>query len=81
MNDYFCSTGNDLASGLPDKPNPLLNGDYSANMRGATFRFKEINPQDVNRAIGKFSPSKSFGVDMISIHFHDLEQLHRCTRQ
>ena len=69
MNDYFCSIGNDLASKIPDKPNPLLNGDYSVNMNGAAFCFKEINPQDVSKAISEFKSSMSFGVDMISIYF------------
>ena len=68
MNDYFCSM-NDLASKLPDKPNPLLNGDYSVNMNGAAFCFKEINPQDVSKTISEFKSSTSFGVYMISIYF------------
>ena len=38
-------------------------------MNGATFLFKEINPQDVSKAIGKFKPSKRFAVDMVSICF------------
>ena len=69
MNDYFCSIGNDLASEIPDKQNPLLNRDYSVNMNSAAFCFKEINPQDVSKAIGEFKSSTSFGVDMISIYF------------
>ena len=69
MNDYFCSIGNELAIEIYDKPIHLLNRDYSVNMRGATYRFKEINPQDVSSTIGKFRSSTSFGVDMISTYF------------
>ena len=43
MNGYLCSISNDLTSELRHKPNPLLNGDYSVNMSGATFRFKGID--------------------------------------
>ena len=69
VNDYFCSLSNAFANEIPDKLNPSPNGDYSVNMSCATFRFTEINPQDVSRAIGKFKSSKSFGVYMISIKF------------
>ena len=69
MNEYFCSIGNELTNAIPDKPNPLLNGDYSVNLNGATFPFNAISPQDFSRATDKIKSSKSFGVDMISIDF------------
>ena len=69
MDDYFCSIGNDLDSKILYKPYPLLNVDYSVNMDGAPFHFKEINPQNVSKATGNIKSSKSFGGDRISIHF------------
>ena len=69
MNTYFRNISQDLSKKIPATQNPLLEGKYSVNPEGTTFRFQQVNSNQVASVLGKFKTSMGFGTDCIANHF------------
>ena len=69
MNKFFCNVGKDLSENIPNKENPLLNGDYGERETDSTFPFKPITTDEVKKACSKIKNSNGSGTDRISSHF------------
>ena len=69
MNSFFCSVGKDLAEKIDPAPNPLLEGDYEVNKRGARFSFRTFEVQEIRDAFATVKTAKSFGTVNISSYF------------
>ena len=44
MNQFFCTFGEKLSNDIPETENPLLNDEYIANPKNATFSFAPVTP-------------------------------------
>ena len=66
MNIVFCNVGEDLCENIPNKKNPLLNGNYSKRETDSTF---SIANDEVIKACSKIKKSNGSGNDRISSQF------------
>ena len=69
MNKFFCNVGKDLSENIPNKENPLLNGDYGERETDSTFSFKPIATDEVEEPRSKIKKSNASGTDRYSSHF------------
>ena len=69
MNQFFCNVGKNLSEKIPNKENPLLEGDYGERKTDSSFSFKPITTEEVIKACSKIKKSNGSGTDHISSHF------------
>ena len=68
MNEFFCTSGNELSDKIPEKQNPLLSNEYELGSTMGNFSFKAVSEKDGINVMMKMKTSKALVV-MVSRAF------------
>ena len=68
MNEFFCTSGNELSDKIPEKQNPLLSNEYELGSTMGNFSFKAVSEKDGIDVMMKMKTSKALVV-MVSRAF------------
>ena len=72
MNEFFCSVGRNLSVKIPQKPNPLLSGEYKIGTEQPTeIKFHPVDVTTINRALGKMK--NLTGLDLMVLQVTSLK--------
>ena len=69
LNEFFCTIGDRLSKKIPDKPNPLLSSEYSANRPSSSFAFSAIMTDKLTASFNKMKTSHRSGNDGNASYF------------